>query len=369
MKKTLLLFTLIAGFTQSIKGQTQTALTSVPVPVHEFMLFNIDPMSVSMGYGGMALFTDETATYLNPAMLVHSPNRSGFFLIGAKWLPKITNDMYILRAGGYYQLNEKSVLSSNFTLFQNGIFNYVDNTGAFRGFSPKSRSWGWAVNYTRQLSNKVSMAVGMKYIHDNVMTISPSTTIEMLPLNNVAFDISLAHVDTDVFKKFTINYGLNIANIGEKVNIGNKQYAFLPTNLKFGIAPSYKLDVKNKVAFTVDADKLLIPTPTGNHNNDSALSAMFNSFSDAPGGLSEELKEITWSLGMQYTYDDFLFLRMGKFLESKDKGNRSYTTMGAGVVISKLVNLDFAYSIDDNDGPIGNKAILTVGFNFSRIEK
>ncbi|MEA5260482.1 PorV/PorQ family protein [Arcicella aquatica] len=363
MKKTLLLFTLIAGFTQSIKAQTQTAIISIPTPVHQFMLINIDPMSVSMGYGGMALFTDETATYLNPAMLVHSPNRSGFFLTGSKLLPKFIDDMYLVRGGGYYHLNEKSALSSNLTLFKQPITT-ISNIGV--PTTSSSINWGWGVNYTRRLSKQISMAVGAKYLHGDVTT-SPAN-IDRVSSNNVAFDISLAHVDTEVFKKFTFNYGLNIANIGEKVNTGNKQYAFLPTNLKLGIAPSYKLDVKNKVAFTIDADKLLVPTPTGNHNNDSALLGMLTSLSDASGGLSEELKEITWSLGMQYTYDDFLFFRMGKFLESKDKGNRSFTTLGAGVMINKLVNVDVAYSIDDN-GRIGNTLMLSLGFNFSRIEK
>ncbi|MEA5402696.1 type IX secretion system outer membrane channel protein PorV [Arcicella sp. DC2W] len=364
MKKTLLLFTLIAGFTQSIKAQTQSTRSSVPDAVHQFMLINIDPMSVSMGYGGMALFTDETAIYLNPAMLVHSPNRNGFFLTGSKWLPKLVSDMYILRGGGYWQLSEKSVLSSNITLFQNGTFSYVTNTGVSTDFS--SKSWGWGVNYTRHLSNKVSMAVGVKYMHENGTNLLPSINVEIPSKNNIAFDLSLAHVDTDAFKKFSFNYGVNIANIGGKVNLYNKQEAFLPTNLKLGIAPSYKLDVKNKIGFTVDANKLLVPTPTGNHYNDSALSGMVASFSDAPGGLSEELKEITWSLGLQYTYNDFLFLRMGKFLESKEKGNRSFTTFGAGVVIKKLVNLDLAFSKNNNDSSIGDQLFLSVGFNFSR---
>lgn len=371
MKKTLLLFTLIAGFTQSIKGQTTLptqGFINVPAPSYSFAIFSpIDAATTSMGYGGMALFKDETATFLNPAMLVHSPNRTGLFVGYTPWLRKLVSDMFIWQGGGYYQIDKKSVLSSNITYFRSGTFLPTNAVGQLLE-EINANNWAVGLNYSRRFSDKLSMAVGMKYLSEHTTDVGANTNMASSN-TNLVLDISMAHVEPDVFKKLTFNYGISITNIGGKVrDVFTSQESFLPTNLKIGIVPTYRLDAKNKMSFTVDAYKLLISTWNSKHYKDSALQGIVASFSDAPGGLSEELREIVWSLGMQYSYNDFLFLRAGRFIEAQDKGNRNFTTLGAGVLIKKLVNLDVAYSIDNNNSIIGNTLILSVGFNFSRIK-
>jgi len=315
----------------------------------------------------MSLFKDETATFLNPAMLVHSTNRSGLFIGYSPWLRKLVGDMFIWQGGAYYRFNKNNALSGNFTYFRSGTFQPTNAVGQNLE-EINANNWAGGLNYSRRLSDKLSMAVGMKYLSEHTMDVGANTNMASSN-TNLVLDISMAHVDPDVFKKLSFNYGVSINNIGGKVkDVFTSQESFLPTNLKIGIAPTYRLDAKNKLSFTVDANKLLIPTLNSKHYKDSALQGIVASFSDAPGGLSEELREIVWSLGMQYSYNDFLFLRAGKFIEAQDKGNRNFTTLGAGVLIKKLVNLDVAYSIDNNNSIIGNTLILSAGFNFSRIK-
>ena len=80
--------------------------------------------------------------------------------------------------------------------------------------------------------------------------------------------------------------------------------------MRLGFALTTPLDENNELTFAADFNKLLVPTPqidtlgTGfDTNNDiSVVSGIFRSFSDAPGGFKEELREITWSIGAEYWY-------------------------------------------------------------------
>ena len=76
----------------------------------------------------------------------------------------------------------------------------------------------------------------------------------------------------------------------------------------------------------------------------SPITGIFKSFSDAPGGASEELKEIMWSLGTEYSYNSQFFLRAGYFYEHAMKGNRQYFGIGAGFALNVL-RLDASYML------------------------
>ena len=75
-----------------------------------------------------------------------------------------------------------------------------------------------------------------------------------------------------------------------------------------------------------------------------SISGIFKSFSDAPGGFKEELKEITLSVGAEYNYNQQFFVRTGYFYENAMKGNRQYFSFGAGFSLN-VVQLDAAYMI------------------------
>ena len=76
--------------------------------------------------------------------------------------------------------------------------------------------------------------------------------------------------------------------------------------------------------------------------NMSPITGIFKSFSDAPGGFKEELREINYSIGAEYSYNQQFFLRAGYYHESQFKGNRQYFGIGAGFSLN-VVRLDASY--------------------------
>ena len=95
------------------------------------------------------------------------------------------------------------------------------------------------------------------------------------------------------------------------------------------------------------------------------LSGVFQSFSDAPGGFSEELKEFTWALGAEYVYDDSFALRAGYFNESEDKGARKFLALGAGFKFSGTrVDLSYLFSASRVPSPLENTLRFSLTFDF-----
>ena len=160
-------------------------------------------------------------------------------------------------------------------------------------------------------------------------------------------------------------WGFDISNIGTKVSYNHgDDPAFLPTNLRIGAAFTYPLADYHNLTIGLDANKLLVParpresdydaaTPEGQRaylealekwETMSPISGIFKSFSDAPGGFSEELKEITWSLGAEYAYNQQFFLRAGYFYETPMKGNRQYFGIGAGFALN-ILRIDASYML------------------------
>ena len=95
------------------------------------------------------------------------------------------------------------------------------------------------------------------------------------------------------------------------------------------------------------------------------LQGVFQSFSDAPGGFSEELKEFTWALGAEYVYDDSFALRAGYFNESEDKGARKFLALGAGFKFSGTrVDLSYLFSASRVPSPLENTLRFSLTFDF-----
>jgi len=211
--------------------------------------------------------------------------------------------------------------------------------------------------------------------------------------NSVAADISvyyLKQVDLSN-KKSVFTSGINISNIGSKISYtesGNKD--FIPTNFRLGAGLKTDLDEYNTLAFTADINKLLVPTPPvylkdvsgkdsidansnkivlyGKDPNVSVASAIFSSWGDAPGGFKEELKEFTYSLGLEYWYDKQFAIRAGYFHEAPTKGNRQFFTVGAGVKYN-VFGIDFAYLIPTQQKhPLENTLRFTLLVDFDSLK-
>ena len=158
-----------------------------------------------------------------------------------------------------------------------------------------------------------------------------------------------------------LGLGLNISNIGSKINMGNDDNSdFIPTNLRLGGALMIPIDNYNRLTLAADANKLLVPTKPKQQDGEttqayqdrlqrdyydvSSISGIFKSFSDAPGGFKEEMQEVQWSIGAEYIYNDKFSLRAGYHNESANKGDLKYFTVGAGFKMN-VFSLDAGYVI------------------------
>lgn len=133
-------------------------------------------------------------------------------------------------------------------------------------------------------------------------------------------------------------------------------------------------DQDNKLTFALDINKLLVPTPAdisdsaglADYRSKGVVGSWFSSFGDAPGGFSEELKELSYSLGAEYTYKDQFSFRAGYFYENPTKGNRKYFSVGAGLNYN-VFGLNFAYLLPSGSGtnrnPLSNTLRFSLVFN------
>jgi len=127
-----------------------------------------------------------------------------------------------------------------------------------------------------------------------------------------------------------------------------------------------EIDNYNSIGITLDLNKLLVPLTDTNSQNMGPIEGIFYSFSDAPGGFSEELHEIMYSVGIEYWYMKQFAVRAGYFHEHEDKGNRKYFTAGAGLYLN-VFSIDFSYLIPAQGGrnsPLANTMRFTLGFRF-----
>jgi long-subunit fatty acid transport protein len=100
----------------------------------------------------------------------------------------------------------------------------------------------------------------------------------------------------------------------------------------------------------------------------SPIKGIFKSFSDAPNGFSEELEEINWSIGAEYTYNDKFMIRAGYHHESENKGNRKYFTVGAGFRMN-VFSLDASYVIATAaSNPLDQTLRVSLGFDLDGIK-
>lgn len=104
----------------------------------------------------------------------------------------------------------------------------------------------------------------------------------------------------------------------------------------------------------------------GKDPNRSLLNAMFSSFGDAPGGASEELKEVMTSVGVEYWYNRTFAARLGYFNEAREKGNRKYLTVGLGFHKDRF-GIDVTYLVPTakREHPLAETLRFTLHFNIT----
>ncbi|GAB4008279.1 type IX secretion system outer membrane channel protein PorV [Spirosoma migulaei] len=350
---------------------------NVPTSSVPFLNFTPDARSGALGDAGVALGdVDASAVFWNPSKLVFAKQSSGGSLSYTPWLRNLIGDMYYTYLSGYGKVGKNSVVSGSLMYFDLGTVDFTTATGVAAG-TFNSREFAFTASFAQRLSQNFSLAVDLKYLNSNLA--AGGANVGLKPGTTAAADISAYYHnesrDNATGKGFGWAFGGMISNLGGRINYGGTQSYFIPTNLRLGTSLTLFADQYNKFNFVLDANKLMVPTPNvvngvNLNGNKDYFSSVFGSFADAPGGFSEELKEITLSTGIEYWYNDQFAARIGYFNESNEKGGRKYVTTGIGLRLQQRFGVDFSYLVPIKQGsPLSDTFRISLLFNFNKANR
>ena len=316
-----------------------------------------DARSAGMGDVGAATDPDAVSQYWNPAKYPFCISRAGVALNYTPWLRQLVSDMDLAYLAGYYRIGDYSAISGSLRYFSLGEVFIADDANSMT-INPYEMSMD--VAYSMMLSEKFSIAAGVRWIYSDL---TYSYNEDTTPGSAFAADLSCYYQDYVNLgqRECQLGLGLNISNIGSKINFGGSEYSeFLPTNLRLGTSLMIPVNEYNRFTIALDANKPLVPTfPKKGEDEDpllyedrkqteyydiSSIAGIFKSLGDAPNGFKEELEEVRWSLGAEYVYNDQFSIRAGYHHEAENKGNRKYFTVGAGFKMN-VFSLDAGYVI------------------------
>ncbi|RFZ91862.1 hypothetical protein D0C36_10455 [Mucilaginibacter conchicola] len=354
-------------------GGTNSILTAVP-----FLNITPDSRSGAMGDAGVALSADVNDNYWNPAKLAFLEDNHNLSVSYNPWLRHLVPDVSLSYLSYAYKMDERNTLGASLRYFNLGSIQLVDPNQVDLGtYIPNE--FAFDVAFARKFGNNLSLGLQARYIYSNFNNGAFVTGSGQVNKAGNAFAAGVSVFYSQGYgDNKTFSFGTNISNIGTKINYAdNGPSYFLPTNLKFGVANAWKLDSLNKFTVALDFNKLLVPTPPirdaqgnivkGHDDNVSVPAGIFQSFGDAPGGFSEELKEFTLSPAVEYMYNNMFALRAGYFYENPQKGGRHYLTTGFGLKY-KDYRFDFAYLMaSQQNSPLANTLRFTLSANFGGV--
>ena len=340
-----------------------------------------DARGGGLGDVGAATDPDVNSQYWNPAKYPFNISRAGVALNFTPWLRSLVNDMNLAYLVGYYRIGDYSAVSASLRYFNLGEV-YTSQDDNAMTINPYEMSVD--VAYSLMLSEKFSLSAAVRWIYSDMRF---DNTEDNSPASAFAADIAAYYQNYVNIgqRECQLGIGLDISNIGSKITFSGEEYSrFLPANMRLGASLMIPLDEYNKLTIAADANKYLVPTipvqEEGEDNADyedrvhreyndiSSISGIFKSFSDAPGGFSEELKEINYGVGAEYTYNDKFALRAGYHHESASKGNRKYFTVGGGFKMN-VFSLDAAYVIATaKSNPLDQTLRFTLSFDMDGIK-
>ncbi len=374
-----------------------TAITSLPTVAQEKVdMFNPEKNSVTsqsiapdaraggMGDVGAATDPDVVSQYWNPAKYPFTISRAGVALNYTPWLRQLVSDIDLAYLAGYYRIGDYSAVSASLRYFSLGEVFYDGGGSGGTEMTTNPYEMSFDVAYSIMLSEKFSIAAAVRWIYSDL---TYNYSDDTAPGSAFAVDLAAYYQNYINLgqRECQLGLGLNISNIGSKINFGGDENSeFLPANLRLGASLMVPIDEYNRFSFAVDANKPLVPTmPIREEGEDqtdfelrkqkeyydvSPISGIFKSLGDAPGGFKEELQEVRWSVGAEYVYNDKFALRAGYHHESENKGNRKYFTVGAGFKMN-VFSLDAGYVIATaKSNPLDQTLRFTLSFDMDGIK-
>lgn len=356
------------------------------------LLISPDSRGSGMGELGVATSSDINSQHHNAAKYVFNKSMFGISMSYSPWLKELVGDIDLAYVAGFVKLTEMDAIAMSLRYFSMGAIQFTDYFGQPIGGERSPHEYAIDLSYSRKFTDAFSMAITPRFIYSNLASNVEVGGLDMKPGMAGAADVAFFYEQD--FKSLnyanqTVRAGLVVSNIGNKISYtnGSINKDFLPTNLRIGVSYTVDFDKYNKLTFSGELSKLLVPTKPiimtdelgrpimngeeytyfGNGINPQRISVvqgMIRSFYDAPGGFNEEMREIIWSFGAEYYYNDLFALRAGAFFENKYKGSRKFAEIGIGLKYN-VFNIDVSYLISfTKSNPLENTLRFSLGFNF-----
>ncbi len=381
MKK-LILVIVLAVATQFTFAQQDIRVVTTAMP---FLSIAPDARSAALGDQGVATSSDAFANHWNPSKYAFIANDTGAAVSYTPYLSKLVNDIFLADVIYYRAIDDRSAWAAGLRYFSLGEIEIGETPNDFLNpLIERPNEFVFDASYALKLSDKFSMAIQASFLNSDLKLNSGNG--DSSSASSVAVGVSGFYQSYEVpYSSFSGMWraGFNLSNIGPKIKYEEEGQAdFLPTNLKLGGGFDFIFDSYNKLAVSLEINKLLVPSPsvpnvvvdeegnetiTGYSQPDDVgvLSGIFKSFGDAPDGFSEELKEFTWALGAEFMYDESFALRAGYFNENELKGARKFFTLGAGFKYN-VIDVDLSYLISAGRviNPLENTLRFSLTFNF-----
>lgn len=410
MKKIIILSICLFAFTKTnfaqdnpkviIPNPNDSRVITTAVP---FVLIASDARAAGMGDMGVATSVDAYSQQWNPSKYAFSETKSGIGVSYTPYLSSLVNDIFLGNLSYYNRINDRSAFGVSFRYFSLGEIDLLERPEDVP-LVVKPNEMTIDASYSLRLSDQYAMGVALRYLRSDLKI---DQTTDASAGNSVAVDISgFYQSEEQAYNDFNGKWrgGFAIQNLGPKMKYddgADDDGDFLPTMLRLGGGFDFIFDQYNKLKVTAEVAKLLVPTPpifgneyeyndvdndgvytedvdellgvvneniiySGQSNNVSFFKGIFQSFGDAPGGFSEELREFTWAVGAEYVYQDSFGLRLGYFNEADDKGARKFLALGAGFKFSTInVDLSYLFSTAKNfQSPLEGTIRFSLSFNF-----
>jgi len=387
MKKILLIALSLLGL-QTVKAQTQNdrvITTGVP-----FLTIAADARAAGMADQGVATSSDVYSQQWNPAKYAFALKEHGLSFSYTPYLTNIANDISLGQITYYNRISERSAFAGSLRYFGLGDIELrQDPSQPATVRSPNELAVD--LSYALKLDEQFSMAIAGRFISSNLRIPESMSGGDASAANTFAFDIAAFYQSEEIaFDDFNGRFraGMNLQNLGPKISYDNDPELssnFLPSTMRLGGGFDFIFDEYNKVGVNVELAKLLVPTPQAltdkngdglvddtdraiinkEYNDTNWVSGIFKSFGDAPDGFREELKEVTYSVGAEYTYQDSFAFRLGYFNEDKSKGARKFFSLGAGFRYSVVkIDVSYLFSASQVRNPLENTLRFSLSFNF-----
>lgn len=339
-----------------------------------------DARAGGIGDAGAATDPDVNSQAWNPAKYPFCISRAGVAINYTPWLRSIVNDINLAYMAGYYRIGDYQAISASVRYFSLGSVSTSNDMMTIKPYE-----LGVDVAYSRMLSETFSAAVALRYMYSDM---SGHYDERVTAGSAFAADIACYYNNYVMMgnRECQIAFGVNISNIGSKINYGEDNSYFIPTNLRVGLNYMIPLNEFNRISFSADANKLLVPSQPIQNDDEkeseedfqnrvqqeyydvSSISGIFKSFSDSPNGFKGELEEIQWSVGAEYTYNDKFTVRAGYHHESESQGNRKYFTFGAGFRMSVFsIDAGYVWSTAASN-PLDQTLRVSLAFDFDGIK-